>query len=92
MRRRKGGIPRTEVIRVAGIPPSGQKTLMLSAPRESLYYTVHACDNAALVLLHYCALASVKCHIGKLLLHFVSFSGTFHQLLLTNECIVTEDT
>lgn len=92
MRRRKGGIPTTEGIRVAGIPPSGQKTLMSSAPRESLYYTVNARDDAALVLLHYCALASVKCYIGKLLLHFVSFSGIFHELLLTNECKVMEDT
>lgn len=50
---------------MAGIPPAGQKTLMLSAPRESILYRVNACDNAALVLLHYCALASVKCFIGE---------------------------
>lgn len=62
---------------MAGIPPAGQRTLMLSVPRESMFYRVNACDNAALVLLHYCALALVECFNGKLLLHFVSFSGTF---------------
>lgn len=64
----------------------------VSSEGVSTLYRVNACDNAALVLLHYCALASVQCFIGKLLLHFVLFSGTFHALLLNNECKVMEDT
>lgn len=68
---------------MAGIPPAGQKTLIfVSSKGVSILYRVNACDNDALVLLHYCALASVKCFIGKLLLHFVSFSRIFLHIII----------
>lgn len=75
------------VERVVEIQPSGQNTIVLSAPWESLDYTeIMYVTTLPSILLHYSALASVMCFIGKPHLQlFISFSVTSHSISIIFE-------
>lgn len=72
---------------VVEIQLPGQNTIVLSAPWESLYYTELLYVTTLLsILLHYSALSSVMCFIGKphlrfLFFIFCDFSLNFHYFL-----------